>query len=386
MPADKVYIGSFESIDDKIQVQLRGLVEAAAERRDSADARRIGDLYASFLDEAGVEKAGADAARRRSWRRSMPSPTPAQLAAAIGRLTRLGANMPIAIGDRARRARRHALRAARSGRPASACRTATTTSTPTTRTSARRVPSTSSTWRACSTSRRPAAATRPGRRSRSWRSRRRWRAASGRRSRTAIRSRPTTGSQLDALAPLAPGFDWARLAWRHRPRRQEPRRHRRPAELSSAPSRPSSRATPLAVWKAYLRLPPARFLRPLSRQGFRRRALRLRRRDHRTRQREPAALEARRAPRARTPIGEALGKLYVEKYFRAEAKARMEKLVANLLAAYRESIDTLDWMGPATQQGSAGQAGDVHAEDRLSEALARLQLRWRSARTTWPAT
>ena len=48
--------------------------------------------------------------------------------------------------------------------------------------------------------------------------------------------------------------------------------------------------------------------------------------------------------------GEILGKLYVEKYFPPENKARMEKLVANLLAAYRQSIDTLDWMSPATKQ------------------------------------
>ena len=48
--------------------------------------------------------------------------------------------------------------------------------------------------------------------------------------------------------------------------------------------------------------------------------------------------------------GEILGKLYVEKYFPPENKARMEKLVANLLTAYRQSIDTLDWMSPATKR------------------------------------
>ncbi|MFI4940274.1 MAG: M13 family metallopeptidase [Burkholderiales bacterium] len=49
-------------------------------------------------------------------------------------------------------------------------------------------------------------------------------------------------------------------------------------------------------------------------------------------------------------IGEGLGKLYVARYFPPENKARMEKLVANLLEAYRQSIDTLDWMGPATKK------------------------------------
>ncbi len=49
-------------------------------------------------------------------------------------------------------------------------------------------------------------------------------------------------------------------------------------------------------------------------------------------------------------IGEALGRVYVAKYFPPESKARMEKLVANLLATYKQSIDQLDWMGPETKK------------------------------------
>jgi putative endopeptidase len=48
-------------------------------------------------------------------------------------------------------------------------------------------------------------------------------------------------------------------------------------------------------------------------------------------------------------LGEAVGKVYVQKYFPAEAKARMEKLVANLIQAYRISINELEWMSPATK-------------------------------------
>jgi predicted metalloendopeptidase len=44
-PADKAYLGSFESIHDKTQYQLRALVEKAAAARGSAEERRIGDLY-----------------------------------------------------------------------------------------------------------------------------------------------------------------------------------------------------------------------------------------------------------------------------------------------------------------------------------------------------
>jgi predicted metalloendopeptidase len=49
-------------------------------------------------------------------------------------------------------------------------------------------------------------------------------------------------------------------------------------------------------------------------------------------------------------IGEGVGKLYVAQYFPPENKVRMEKLVANLLEAYHQSIDKLDWMGPDTKK------------------------------------
>jgi putative endopeptidase len=49
-------------------------------------------------------------------------------------------------------------------------------------------------------------------------------------------------------------------------------------------------------------------------------------------------------------LGEMLGKLYVERHFKPEAKARMEGLVANLREAYRAGIDQLEWMGPETKK------------------------------------
>ena len=48
-------------------------------------------------------------------------------------------------------------------------------------------------------------------------------------------------------------------------------------------------------------------------------------------------------------MGEALGRLYVGQYFPPAHKARVEALVANLLATYREAIESLDWMGPQTK-------------------------------------
>ncbi|HWW12877.1 MAG TPA: M13-type metalloendopeptidase [Brevundimonas sp.] len=49
-------------------------------------------------------------------------------------------------------------------------------------------------------------------------------------------------------------------------------------------------------------------------------------------------------------LGEALGREYVAHYFPAESKAQMEALVANLRAAMTERLQHLDWMSDATRQ------------------------------------
>lgn len=48
-------------------------------------------------------------------------------------------------------------------------------------------------------------------------------------------------------------------------------------------------------------------------------------------------------------LGEAVGQMYVDKYFSEEAKHRMETLVQNLLTAYGQRIDNLDWMSDETK-------------------------------------
>ncbi|MEN9865896.1 MAG: hypothetical protein RL748_1486 [Pseudomonadota bacterium] len=52
-------------------------------------------------------------------------------------------------------------------------------------------------------------------------------------------------------------------------------------------------------------------------------------------------------------LPEAVGKLYVEKHFPAQYKAKMEALVKNLLRAFEQSLSTLDWMSPATKKEAA---------------------------------
>jgi putative endopeptidase len=49
-------------------------------------------------------------------------------------------------------------------------------------------------------------------------------------------------------------------------------------------------------------------------------------------------------------LGEAVGRIYVERHFSPAAKTAMDALVANLVAAYRDSIQKLDWMTPETRE------------------------------------
>lgn len=48
-------------------------------------------------------------------------------------------------------------------------------------------------------------------------------------------------------------------------------------------------------------------------------------------------------------LGEAIGRVYVERHFPPSAKEAMDELVANLVEAYRQSISELEWMSPETR-------------------------------------
>ena len=48
-------------------------------------------------------------------------------------------------------------------------------------------------------------------------------------------------------------------------------------------------------------------------------------------------------------LGDAVGEIYAKQYFPPESKARVEKMVANIEAAFRKRIDALTWMDPATK-------------------------------------
>jgi putative endopeptidase len=58
-------------------------------------------------------------------------------------------------------------------------------------------------------------------------------------------------------------------------------------------------------------------------------------------------------------MGEALGRLYVEKYFKPDAKKRMDELVKNLMLAYHERLETRDWMSEETKKQALAKLATV---------------------------
>jgi putative endopeptidase len=49
-------------------------------------------------------------------------------------------------------------------------------------------------------------------------------------------------------------------------------------------------------------------------------------------------------------LGDAVGQLYVKRYFPASSKQQVQQMVTNILAAFDEHVDTIDWMTAATKQ------------------------------------
>jgi putative endopeptidase len=148
------------------------------------------------------------------------------------------------------------------------------------------------------------------------------------------------------LAKSAPGLDWAAFL--------------KAANLGGierlSVSQPSAvtgiaklfAEVPLADWKLYFKLHSLDEAAPVLPKAFR---------DARFAFRGTALTGAKeQKPRWQQAItelngalGEAVGQIYVAQYFPPEYKARMQTLVANLLAAYKDSIDGLTWMTPATK-------------------------------------
>jgi predicted metalloendopeptidase len=74
-------------------------------------------------------------------------------------------------------------------------------------------------------------------------------------------------------------------------------------------------------------------------------------------QREQLARDKRGVRFVGGSMGENVGRLYVARYFPADAKAKAQDLVRNLLNVYRQRIETADWMSPETRRQALEKVG-----------------------------
>lgn len=77
-------------------------------------------------------------------------------------------------------------------------------------------------------------------------------------------------------------------------------------------------------------------------------------------------------------LGDAVGKVYVGKYFPASSKAEVQQIVKNLLAAFDRRVDALEWMAPATKKEAKAKIATLRVGVGYPETLrdyARLEVR-----------
>ncbi|MEP7298418.1 MAG: M13 family metallopeptidase [Burkholderiales bacterium] len=344
-PADKAYIGPLERLNDLTQDQLRALVTAAQGHTDDPEAKKLGDLYASFMNEAAIERLGVtplatelaaiDAVTDR-----------AQLAALFAHLGQIGVDTPLglAIAQDDRDATRYVPALVQSG-----------LELPTRDyylkqhdakfrdVRAKYVQYLDRLFTLAGCPRDAGAAARAVLALETGIARAQW-------------SPVELRDPIKAYNPVAPGelpalahaFDWARFLGGTGLAGKAPRLIvRQPSYVRGLGALFES--APLVTWKAYSR---ARLLDAYApylsaafvdaRRGFVGGVL---------------AGTTKNRPRWKRGVqlvseslGESLGKLYVAQHFPPASKQRMEAMVQNLLAAYRESLDSLDWMAPDTRR------------------------------------
>lgn len=107
-------------------------------------------------------------------------------------------------------------------------------------------------------------------------------------------------------------------------------------------------ALPLQDWKAYLRWNVLRSAAPYLSSAFVNENFRLS--QVLTGQKEQTPRWQRISGLIDSNLGDLLGQLYVKKYFKGEAKTRMQEMVNNLQQTFAERIQRLDWMSDVTKQ------------------------------------
>ncbi|CAA9346886.1 MAG: Metallopeptidase [uncultured Gemmatimonadetes bacterium] len=353
IPADRSSYGSFVQLRDRSEEAVRAIVEEAAAARGAqpgSETQKVGDLYASYMDSARVEAAGI-APLRPELARIAALRDRAALPELYARLMRMGVQTPMGfgVGQDARQATRYIASVGQSGLglpdrdyylkqdpKLAAARAAYQTYL--------------ETVLRLAGDRDPAAGARAVLAFETALAEKHWDRARSRDREATYNLR--TVAQLDSIMP---GFSWGRFLRAANAASTPGVVVRQPDYLTAMNQVMAS--TPLPVLKQYLTVKLVdSYASALSSPfvnaqfAYRGKALQGLETNRPRWKRAVGAVEG--------TLGEAAGRLYVQRSFRPESRERMQQLVGNLREAFREAIDSLEWMSPATK---------VQAQAKLSK-------------------
>lgn len=346
IPADKSNYGAFNALSDKAEADLRVIIEeaAAADAAAGTDTQKVGDFYATFMDEARAETLGAKPVQ--PYLDAIDSvKSHDDVHARMAELVKLGVEIPFGgfIGADAKNSSQYAMILWQNGlgmpdrdyylsdeEKFVKLRDAYTAHV---KTMLEKVGHANAGDAAANIL---ALETR---------------IAEGQWTRVENRDDNKTYNKI-AVADLdseLPGFEWAAFLEQSGAGKAE-------AVIVSQPSYFKSFAAmftevPVETWKDYMRFHTVSSFAPLLSSefvnadfDFYSNTLRGIQENRPRWKRGVAVVEG--------ALGEVVGKLYVERHFSPEAKARMVKLVDNLLVTFDKSIDELEWMGEETKKAA----------------------------------
>ena len=343
IPADRPLDGAFYKLRDKSESDLRAIIEETAAKGDApagSEAQKVGDLFASFLDEARADRLGT-APLADDLARVDAAQDKAGLVAAMGVLARSGADGPFGLGVEtdAKKSDRYIVAVGQAGlglpdesyyrlekfKPALDAYRGHV---------AKMLGLAGIADAAPAAERIVALETR---------------LAKDHWDRVKSRDATLTYNKKDrkALAELTPGFDWSTYLDNLQARGIEEVVVGQPSYFTAM-----ARAldeVPLATWKEYLKWSILRGAAPLLSKPFVEENFAFYGKTLSGTQ-ELKPRWKRGVGVVEGALGEAVGKLYVAKVFPPAAKERMKVLVANLIEAYRLDIQSLEWMSPETKK------------------------------------
>lgn len=343
IPEDRSTYGAFVELDDASQEALRAIVEEAAAGSHAAGSveQKVGDFYASFMDSVTVERLGVEPLRGELDRLATLRGKD-ELPELFAHLARQGVRSPIgfSVSADARDATRYVAYASQAGlglpdrdyylgedAKLEAARAAYVEY--------------ARTLLELAGERDPAAAAAAVFELETTLARHQW-------DRARNRDREATYNAYEParLAELTPAFAWDRFLTATDAAATPIVVVRQPDYFSALDS--IIAGTPVETWRQYLTVRLLDSYAPFLSTPFADASFEFRGRTLQGLERERPRWK-RGVDATEAALGMQLGRIYVDRHFRPEAKERMDALVANLVDTFREEIGELAWMSPATQ-------------------------------------